>query len=148
MISSRVLTINASGNREKPPPIRVEFSVTAVFRVRIVDPLDAATAEKWQGRPHLAFANGVGRVQQFWNLPKASVRTFLGAAVSDDRVHLQTIAVLQVWVPLLPFSPAGYGDLFHKRCSWQCTRALAIRQFLQPCKRTDGQYVLLIEKRR
>lgn len=63
VISGRVLTINASGIREKPPPIRVEFSVTLEFCVRIVDPLDAATAEKWQGIPHLAFANGVGRVR-------------------------------------------------------------------------------------
>ena len=49
--------------QEKPPPTGIEFSVTSVFRVRIVDPLDAATAEKWQGIPHLAFASGVGRVQ-------------------------------------------------------------------------------------
>ena len=27
----------------KPPQFQTEFSVTAVFRVRIVDPLDAAT---------------------------------------------------------------------------------------------------------
>ena len=59
----RVLTINASGVQEKPPLTRVEFFVTPVFRVRIVDPLDAATAEKWQGIPHLAFAKGVGRVR-------------------------------------------------------------------------------------
>ena len=63
LISGRVLAIKAPGIRAKSPPIRIEFSVTPVFRVRIVDPLDAATAEKWQGIPHLAFANGVGRVR-------------------------------------------------------------------------------------
>jgi len=29
--------------------MRIEFPVTPVLRVRIVDSLDAATAEKWQG---------------------------------------------------------------------------------------------------
>ena len=31
----------------KPRQVEAEFSVTPAFRVRIVDPLDAATAEKW-----------------------------------------------------------------------------------------------------
>ena len=31
----------------KPREFQAEFSVTPAFRVRIVDPLDAATAEKW-----------------------------------------------------------------------------------------------------
>jgi len=79
--------------RQKPRPILVEFSVTPEFSVRIVDPLDAATAEKWQGRPHLAFANGVGRVRQYWSLLNASLRTIFDAAVSHDWVHLRTIAV-------------------------------------------------------
>jgi hypothetical protein len=77
----------------KPRQFRTEFSVTPVFRVRIVNPLDAATAEKWQGRPLLAKANGVGRIWLYWNLPHASVRTYYDATVSDDRVHLRTIAI-------------------------------------------------------
>ena len=32
---------------KKPPRVPVEYSVTPVLRVRIVEPLDAATAEKW-----------------------------------------------------------------------------------------------------
>jgi hypothetical protein len=72
--------------------------------------------EKWQGSPHLAFADGAGRVWKCWSLPKASVRARFDAAVIDDRVHLRSIAVLQVRVSLLPISPADYGDLFHKRC--------------------------------
>ena len=67
--------------------------MTPVFGVRIVDPLDAATAEKWQGGLHLAQANGVGGIWMFWNLLNASLRTYFDAAVSDDRVHLRTIAV-------------------------------------------------------
>jgi hypothetical protein len=46
----------------RPHRMRIEFPVTPVLRVRIVDPLDAATAEKWQGGPHLAEANGAGRI--------------------------------------------------------------------------------------
>jgi len=67
--------------------------MTPVFRVRIVDPLDAATAEKWQGGPRLAFANGVGGIWMFWNLLNASLRTIFDAAVSDDQAHLRIIAV-------------------------------------------------------
>ena len=78
---------------QKPPPIQVEFSVTAVFRLRIVNQLVAATALKWQGRPHLAKAKGVGRIWLFLDLPNASVRTLFDAAVSDDPVHLRIIAV-------------------------------------------------------
>jgi hypothetical protein len=33
--------------------VRIEFFVTAAFSVRKVDPLYAATAEKWQGDPTL-----------------------------------------------------------------------------------------------
>ena len=83
-------------------------SVTPVFRVRIVDPLDAATAEKWQGRPRLAFANGVGGIWMFWNLLNASLKTIFDAAVSDDRVHLRIIAV-----PLRPgTAPSNLSRLF------------------------------------
>jgi hypothetical protein len=48
---------------------------------------------KWQGRPHLAKANGVGSFRRYWNLLNASLRTFIDAAVSHDRVHLRTIAL-------------------------------------------------------
>ena len=40
----------------KPPRFQTKFSVTPVFRVRIVDRLDAATAKKKQGGPLLAKA--------------------------------------------------------------------------------------------
>ena len=45
----RVLTIKAPGVREELRRMRIEYPVTPVLCVRIVDPLDAATAEKWQG---------------------------------------------------------------------------------------------------
>lgn len=48
---------------------------------------------KWQGRPHLAKANGVGSFRWYWNLLNASLRTTIDAAVSHDRVHLRTIAL-------------------------------------------------------
>ncbi|CAN0587861.1 unnamed protein product, partial [Laminaria digitata] len=51
-----------------------------------------ATTEKWQGRPHLAFANGVGRFQ-YWHLLNASPRAFPDATVSNDRAHLRTTTV-------------------------------------------------------
>ena len=47
-----------------------------------------------------------------------------------------------VWVLPLKISPACYGDLFHNRCLWQGTSALAISQFLQTRKCTGGQCVL------
>ena len=77
----------------KPLQFQTEFSVTPAFRVRIVQPLDAATAEKWQGRPHLAKANGIGRLRLYRNLLNASLRAYFDATVSDDRVHLRTIAI-------------------------------------------------------
>lgn len=68
--------------------------MTGVFPVRIVEPLVAATALKWQGGPHLASANGVGSFRRYWNLLDASLRTYFDATVSHDRVHLLTIALL------------------------------------------------------
>jgi hypothetical protein len=127
----------------KPPPIRAEFSVTAVFRVRIVDPLDAATAEKWRGRPHLAFANGAGRVRLYGNLPNASLRTILtqrsvmtGSIFEPSRYRFVRVAHLQI-------RPACYGDLFNNQCRCQGPCAQAKSQFLQPRKHTGGQCVLL-----
>ncbi|PLW83918.1 hypothetical protein CWI75_00730 [Kineobactrum sediminis] len=52
-----------------------------------------ATTVKWQGSPHLGFANGVGGFRWYRNLLNASPRAFLDATVSDDRVHLRTITV-------------------------------------------------------
>ncbi len=100
----------------KPLQFWAEFSVTAVFRVRIVGPLDAATAEKWQGRPHLANANGVGRIRWYWNLPNASLRAILtqrsvvtGSIFEPSRYRFVRVAHLQI-------RPACYGDLFNSRC--------------------------------
>ncbi|MFT7287048.1 MAG: hypothetical protein ACI87W_001157 [Halieaceae bacterium] len=42
----------------KPRPNQLEFSVTPVFRVRTVDPLNAATARKWWGYPALRKQRG------------------------------------------------------------------------------------------
>jgi len=52
-----------------------------------------ATTVKWQGRPHLAFANGVSGFRWYRNLLNASPRAFLDATVRDDRGHLRTITV-------------------------------------------------------
>ena len=114
--SGRLMASRCCAAWQKPPPIQVEFSGTTVFCVRIVHPLDAATAEKWQGRPHLAKAKGVGGIQLFWNLPNASLRASFDAAVSDDRVPLQTIAIpLRLGTASLNLSRSLRG-LFHNRC--------------------------------
>ena len=116
----------------KPPPIRAEFSVTAVFRVRIVGPLDAATAEKWQGSPHLAQAKGVGRIRWYWNLPNASLRAILtqrsvvtGSIFEPSRYRFVRVAHLQI-------RPAWYGDRFHKRCGWPGRYAGLKDSFFKP----------------
>ena len=76
--------------------------------------LPVATTEKWQGRPHLAFANGVGGFRWYWNLLSASPRTFLDAAVSDDRVHLRTTTVPGSSVTA-PSNSSRSRDFFKRR---------------------------------
>ena len=65
---------------------------------------------KWQGRPHLAKANGVGRVRLCWNLLNASLRT----TTTQRSVMTGSLFELSqcrfVWVPHLLISPARYGD--------------------------------------
>lgn len=42
-----------AASHRKPSPMAVEFFVAAALCVRKVNPLNAATAEKWQGNPTL-----------------------------------------------------------------------------------------------
>ena len=146
--SGRLMASRCCAAWQKPPPIQVEFSVTTVFCVRIVHPLDAATAEKWQGRPHLAKAKGVGRVRLHWNLPKASLRAMLTQRSVMTGSIFEPSRCRFVRVPLLQISPAYSGDLFHNRCWYPGIVVRAVRQSLQPRKHTGGQCVLLFLKRR
>ncbi|MAD62148.1 MAG: hypothetical protein CME44_10450 [Haliea sp.] len=105
-----------------------------------------ATTEKWQGRPHLAFAIGVGRFQ-YWHMLNASVRTFLDATVSDDRVHLRTTTVPHSLGTALS-NPSRFQGFVH--APQLLSGATALRQplFLQLSKYADGQRVLPIPLRR
>ena len=77
----------------EPRAFQAEFSVTAIFRVRIVDPLVAATALKVARKTPPCICKRGRWNPAFWNPPKASLRTFFDATVSHDRVHLRTIAI-------------------------------------------------------
>ena len=96
IIPSLRMAIKAPGVQLKPPPIQVEFSVTAVFRVRIVD-LRARTCrchcakvarqtppcESERGRQNPSVLESAEGVTQ----------GHFDATVTHVRVHLRTIAI-------------------------------------------------------
>ena len=121
---------------QKPRPIQAEFSVTLVFCVPIICPnaefCRCHCALKWQGGPHLAFANGVGRIRLFWNLLNASLRAtktqrsvMTGSIFEPSRYRFVRVAHLQI-------RPAWYGDRFHKRCGWPGRYAGLKDSFFKP----------------
>jgi hypothetical protein len=101
---------------KKTRQFRAGFSVTPVFRVRIVDPLVAATAlkvarktppcESERGRQSPVVVESAEGVTQ-GHLTQRSVMT--GSIFEPPRCRF-------VRVPLLQISHAYSGDLFHNRC--------------------------------
>ena len=77
----------------KPPPIRVEFSVTAIFRVRIVEPLVAATALKVARKTPPCVSERGRQNPVVLESAECVIQDHYDAAVSPDRVHLRTITV-------------------------------------------------------
>jgi metal-sulfur cluster biosynthetic enzyme len=88
-----------------------------------VDPLDAATAEKWQGSPHLAFAP---------EIPVDLVNLGLIYRVDVDQERGRVEIDMTLTAPGCGMGPVLVGDVEHRVALVPHVREVAVQLVLDP----------------